>query len=1021
MKPSSCSNTRCLIRLLVLAFALGIFAAPAARAGLTMEVDLTRGDYQGDQYYAFSCSLNTNSTAPDVSFGNYFVVSPGWPTNANASATLFTFDTNGFNSVSGNYNGFSLFDAQDFSDSFIQNITNGQWTIFVTNAVTTNVYHFAVTASIDSNSIPLVSIIYPPNNAINVTNQPTFVWQSDINYSDQILYGPNFGYDLPVAQQSYTGAILSAGTNSITLDTYYLSSIGVVSSVPTNSVGSPLSGWVSTWHVWDYANVQFVVGSQVSDFNSDLGTTNLPWATTGDSAWFTETTNTYNGTPSADQSGSVTNGEASTLSVVVTGPGTLTYYWSSIANDFNQGFSCEFDVDGNYSNNITGDTAWYQDGPYLIGPGQHTLSWTAYANGDTDPTEAGFLDGVSYVAALTPTLTVTNSPQSGAPPLTVYFTSPAMDSFGNTVTNWLWTFGDGTTSTAQNPVHIYTNSATYNPSLMAYSTFGSTPLIVSGVSSVTVSLPTLVASASPQSGVSPLTVEFSTPSVDSDGFTVTNWSWNFGDGANSTAQSPSHTYLVPGVYSPTVVVRSTFGYDSIIYYFGSITVTNLPNPAFNVVHGFSSGTGSFYITNSDGASPDGDLVMLGNTLYGAARLGGTNGIGCVFAVNPDGSGFTNLYNLTASNGGLPVGGLVASGSTLFGVGDTVFGLSTNGTGFTNLLGFIFSINSATGYEPEAGLAVAGNNLYGTTWYGGAGDAGTLIYVSTNGATNGKLHDFSAPYYNQYSYAINYDGVFPSARLIFAGGTLYGTAAHGGANGSGTIFSVITNQPSSFDPIYSFTAINITNGINPEGAFPFAGLAISGNTLYGTTAGGGSTGNGTVFAINATGTGITNLYSFKGGTDGSGPHAGLTLAGGVLYGTTTTGGYYTNGTLFSIKTNGSGYTTLYNFTGGADGGGPASDLLLSSNVLYGTTATGGSSGNGTIFSFVLPAQLNIALAGTNVLLTWSANTIGYSLQSTAKLQTGALWSAVSPLPVVVNGLNTVTNPVASLPKFYRLIR
>ena len=136
-------------------------------------------------------------------------------------------------------------------------------------------------------------------------------------------------------------------------------------------------------------------------------------------------------------------------------------------------------MDGNYSNNITGDTDWYQDGPYAIGPGQHTLSWTAYANCDTDPTEAGFLDNVTYVATPLSALTVTASPQSGPVPLTVQFTSPHVDGNGNTVTNWYWTFGDGGTSTAQSPLHIYTNAGSFSPALTAYSTGGIIRLFLS--------------------------------------------------------------------------------------------------------------------------------------------------------------------------------------------------------------------------------------------------------------------------------------------------------------------------------------------------------------------------------------------------------------------------------------------------------------------------------------------------------------------------------------------------------------
>ena len=381
-------------RALVFLTAVVALALPA-RAGLNMEMDLVNQN----NFYTFYPILTTNSAAPAVPFGDYFVASPGWPTNG--AGVLFQCDATGLNQIPGGGSyGFNVFDAPDFNSSFIQNITNGIWSIFVTNTVTTNVYHFTVTAGIVSNSMPQVVILYPPNNALNVTNQPTFLWQGGpTNYTDLVLYQDANSQNLPVTQTSYFGFTANPGLDGFNVHYDLFSSTAVVCSVPTNSAGSPLSGWVSTAHLQDLASSQFTVGNPVANFNADLGTTGLPWATMGDAAWFTETTNTYNGAPAADQSGSVTGSQASTLSVIVTGPGTLTFYWSTIASG---SFSCEFEVDGNYSNNITGNTAWYQDGPYAIGPGQHTLSWTASANGDTDPTEAGFLDDVSYVVTRPP-------------------------------------------------------------------------------------------------------------------------------------------------------------------------------------------------------------------------------------------------------------------------------------------------------------------------------------------------------------------------------------------------------------------------------------------------------------------------------------------------------------------------------------------------------------------------------------------------------------------------------------------
>ena len=78
-------------------------------------------------------------------------------------------------------------------------------------------------------------------------------------------------------------------------------------------------------------------------------------------------------------------------------------------------------------------------------------------------------------------------------------------------------------------------------------------------------------------------------------------------------------------------------------------------------------------------------------------------------------------------------------------------------------------------------------------------------------------------------------------------------------------------------MYNFTATDPTTGTNSDGAEPQASLIISGNKLYGTTYGGGSSGGGTVFAVNTNGTGFTNLHSFTGGSDGTVP-VGLILWG-----------------------------------------------------------------------------------------------------------------------------------------------
>ena len=131
---------------------------------------------------------------------------------------------------------------------------------------------------------------------------------------------------------------------------------------------------------------------------------------------------------------------------------------------------------------------------------------------------------------------------------------------------------------------------------------------------------------------------------------------------------------------------------------------------------------------------------------------------------------------------------------------------------------------------------------------------------------------------------------------------------------------------TFTDLHSFTATSGSQGYigtNSDGAYPFLGLLLSGNTLYGAAQVGGSSGWGTVFAVNTDGTSFTTLYNFKatsgsqGGyginSGGIAPNGGLIASGNTLYGTAQGGGTSGWGTVFAVNTNGTGFTTLHNFT------------------------------------------------------------------------------------------------------------
>ncbi len=263
---------------------------------------------------------------------------------------------------------------------------------------------------------------------------------------------------------------------------------------------------------------------------------------------------------------------------------------------------------------------------------------------------------------------------------------------------------------------------------------------------------------------------------------------------------------------------------------------------------------------------------------------------------------------------------------------------------------ISSLHSFTGLADGAGLSgpllQASNGVFfGTAQLGGANGFGAVFTMSSAGQVT-PVHQFS-----------NSDGAYPVGAMIQAADlNLYGTTAYGGASSQGAVFRM--SLAGSFSTLYSFAG-------SDDGSEPTGGViqAADGN-FYGTTYSGGTSDAGTVFRVSSSGS-HTTLYSFSGGADGKGPEGSLVDGGnGFFYGTTEVGGILTCqiwpiagcGTIFKIDSSGH-LTTLYSFTGGADGANPAEGLIVASDgYLYGTTLFGGDSschlsaytGCGTIF-------------------------------------------------------------------------
>jgi uncharacterized repeat protein (TIGR03803 family) len=369
----------------------------------------------------------------------------------------------------------------------------------------------------------------------------------------------------------------------------------------------------------------------------------------------------------------------------------------------------------------------------------------------------------------------------------------------------------------------------------------------------------------------------------------------------------------------------------------------------------------FTFDGTHGASPYAGLVQATDgDLYGTTWGGGAKNAGTVFKITPAGI-LTTLYSFCSqtncTDGAEAEAGLFQAangdlyGTTFYGGSHnhgTVFRITPTGT-LTTLYSFCSQSGCADGDLPLARLVRAANrDLYGTTTSGGTHDGGTVFKITPSGTLT-TLYSFC-------SQSACTDGLQPVAGLVqLADGDFYGTTQYGGANSSGTVFKITPSG--TLTTLYRFVC---SQSGCPDGVDPTAGLVQAANgDLYGTTQlGGANSYGGTVFKITPSGT-LTTLYSFcsQGSypncPDGAQPFAGLRQAAdGDLYGTTQFGGANSyGGTVFKITSSGT-LTTLYSFcsqSGCPDGTGPYPGLVQDTNGdFYGTTFSGGSAGDGTVF-------------------------------------------------------------------------
>jgi gliding motility-associated-like protein len=191
-------------------------------------------------------------------------------------------------------------------------------------------------------------------------------------------------------------------------------------------------------------------------------------------------------------------------------------------------------------------------------PGTYTVSLTVTnANGTNTLTRSQFITVYEN-----PTVDFTVPTRNGCFPFRVQFTDISTPGAGNTNVSWQWDFGNGVTSTQQNPFVTYSTAGNFSITLRVTNDKGCTRVISRpAYISVTPGVTAAFTNSQPTVCSAPATINFTN---NSNGPGTLNYLWDFGDGNLSGATSPSHIYTINGTYIATLVVLSSQGCEDTV-------------------------------------------------------------------------------------------------------------------------------------------------------------------------------------------------------------------------------------------------------------------------------------------------------------------------------------------------------------------------------------------------------------------------------------------------------------------------
>ena len=343
-----------------------------------------------------------------------------------------------------------------------------------------------------------------------------------------------------------------------------------------------------------------------------------------------------------------------------------------------------------------------------------------------------------------------------------------------------------------------------------------------------------------------------------------------------------------------------------------------------------------------GIQPMSLVVDADGNLFGTTARGGAKKYGTIFEIPAGTTDILTLASFTGKNGIYPTGSLVLDSDGVL-WGTTTSGGSLNrGTIFSFITGStastittVFNFNGTGGSYPQMGLVTdSAGDFYGTTLGSEHGkNASILFKLSSDGSTLTRLATFDPK------------SLASGGLVVDSSGNIFGTTTKGGTKKVGTVFEFPAGATgSTVTTLASFTGSN--------GTLPTTALLIDDDgNLIGTTGGGGTHSEGTLFRFNVTANTITTLASFR-GSNGDRPVGNIVAdSSGNYFGVTTLGGSKDRGVIFEYVAGNttSTITSLYSFRGGITGRNPAGALVIDANDnLFGTTYLGGHDDDGTVF-------------------------------------------------------------------------